>query len=60
MALIKGRWVGVGWGWWGWVGGQAEGGPSLPLGSVGERDVHQPPDRSRWPLPVVWYTTNSD
>ena len=49
------------------MGGQAEGRPSLPLGtdsgavfSVGDRDVHKPQDKSRQPLVAVWHPTNSD
>ena len=50
------------------VGGQAEGGPYLPLNhtdsgavlSTDDRDVHKPQDKSRWPLTAVWHPTNSD
>ena len=28
--------------------------------SVGNRDVLNPQDRSRWPLAAVWHLTNSD
>ena len=49
------------------VGGQAEGGFSLPLGhdistmySVGNRDVHKQQDRLRQPLATVWHPINSD
>ena len=28
--------------------------------SVGDRDVHNPQDRSRWTLVAVWHPMNSD
>ena len=50
------------------VGGQAKDVPSLPLRqrqwcyvlTVGDREVHNPQNRSRWPLAVVLHPTNSD
>ena len=49
-----GGWEGGGGG--GWVGATDSG----AVFSVGDRDVHKPQDRSRQPLAVVWYPTNSD
>ena len=45
----------------GWVDKPKAGSPcNDAVFSIGDRDVHNPQDRLRRPLTVVWHTTNSD
>ena len=54
------RWEGL----WGGVGkpnvATIRGTDSGAVFSVGDRDVHNPQDRSRQPLVATWHLTNSD